>query len=262
MSVTAGVDIGSTATKALILKEGKIAGFSVRPTGANPNKSATMALNKALERSRLEINDIKYTVSTGYGRRIFNMSNENINEINANARASMWLGSQMGRVRTIIDIGGQDSKVISLDRDGIVKDFIMNDKCAAGTGKFLEVIAQILEMEIKDLGELSLGSKKPIKIASTCVVFAQSEVISLIAQNKKKEDIVAGINHAIASRIINMGKKIGIKDVVFFDGGPAKNIGIRTAIERELGLKVYVPKNPQIVNALGAALIANDLIGG
>ena len=262
MSITAGVDIGSTATKALILKNGKIAGFCVRPTGANPNNSAMMALNKALERSGVDMKNIEFTVSTGYGRRIFTKSDENINEINANARASIWLGSQMGMVKTIIDIGGQDSKVISLDRDGIVKDFIMNDKCAAGTGKFLEVIAQILEMDIKDLGEVSLESNKPIKIASTCVVFAQSEVISLIAQNKRKEDIVAGINHAIASRIINMGKKVGIKEVVFFDGGPAKNIGIRTALEKELGFNVYVPKNPQIVNALGAALIASDLAGG
>jgi len=262
MTVTAGVDIGSTATKALVLKDEKIMGFAVRPTGANPEKAATDALDKALEKAQMKFEDIKYIVTTGYGRRAYSKANENINEINANARAALWLGSSAGTIRTIIDIGGQDSKVISIDKDGIVKDFIMNDKCAAGTGKFMEVIAQILEVELKDMGELSLRSTKPIKIGSTCVVFAQSEVISLIAQNKSKEDIIAGINNAIASRIVNMGKRVGIKETVFFDGGPAKNIGVRTALETALGMKVFVPKNPQVVNALGAALTAYDLVKG
>jgi predicted CoA-substrate-specific enzyme activase len=144
----------------------------------------------------------------------------------------------------------------------MVKDFIMNDKCAAGTGKFIEVIADLLEVDLKDLGELSQRSRNPLKINSTCVVFAQSEVVSLIARKKKKEDIVAGINNSIASRIHNMAKRVGVKDVVFFDGGPAKNIGIKLTLEDELGTKVFVPKRPQIVNALGAALTAQDLAPG
>lgn len=262
MTITAGVDIGSTATKALVLKDDQIAGFSVRSTGSDPDRSALHCLERALEKASLKMDSIEYIVSTGYGRRAFTRSMNQINEINANARAAAWLGSAAGTIRTIIDIGGQDSKVISLDKDGMVKDFIMNDKCAAGTGKFMEVIAQILEVELKDMGEISLRATKPIKIASTCVVFAQSEVISLIAQKKAKEDIIAGINWAIASRIVNMGKRIGIKDVVFFDGGPAKNIGVRKALEKELGMRVYVPKNPQVINALGAALTARDLVGG
>ena len=260
MTATAGVDIGSTATKALVLKDGKILGYSIRPTGASPDVSADKALAKALANSRMQQDDLDYIISTGYGRRTVGIADDAINEINANARATTWLGSSVGTVRTIIDIGGQDSKVISLDKDGIMNDFMMNDKCAAGTGKFLEVIADILEVDLNDMGKISLQSKKPIKINSTCVVFAQSEVVSLVAQKKAIEDIIAGINFSIASRITNMAKRVGVKDVVFLDGGPAKNIGVRYALEQELGKKVYVPKKPQIMNALGAALTAYDLM--
>ncbi len=259
MTVTAGIDIGSTATKALILRNEKIAGFNVRPTGADPEKAAKIVLKRAMKQSKISLKDIDYIVSTGYGRRTPGFSNEAINEINANARGSRWLGSAAGKIKTIIDIGGQDSKVISLDREGIIKDFAMNDKCAAGTGKFLEVIADTLEIDLEQMGKYSLKSENPIEINSTCVVFAQSEVISLIARRKKKTDIIAGIHQSIAERITQMSKRVGIKDVVFFDGGPAKNIGLRKALEEKLGKKVYVPKRPQIINALGAALTASDL---
>jgi predicted CoA-substrate-specific enzyme activase len=185
-----------------------------------------------------------------------------VNEINANARGAAWLGSSAGTVRTIIDIGGQDSKAIALDRDGVIRDFAMNDKCAAGTGKFLEVIAGLLEVPVEGLGDLSMRSGKPVSIASTCVVFAQSEVVSLVARKLDPADIVAGIHRAVASRVATMARRIGVEPVVVFDGGPARNAGLRAALEGELGQPVVVPRHPQLVVALGAALVAADLLGG
>jgi predicted CoA-substrate-specific enzyme activase len=260
--VTAGVDMGSTATKALVLVDGRIAGSTARVTGADPERSGELALKTCLEQAALELEGIEYIVATGYGRRALELADESINEINANARGAAWLGSHEGTVRTILDIGGQDSKAISLDADGVIADFAMNDKCAAGTGKFLEVIADLLEVDIQDLGDISLQAKAPVSIASTCVVFAQSEVVSLIARKERAADILAGINRSIASRVVTMARRVGIDQVVVFDGGPAKNKGLRAAIEGELGFPVVVPRHPQLVVALGAALMAADMLSG
>ena len=260
MTVTAGVDMGSTATKAVVLVDGRIAGSMARITGADPERSGEVALKESLDQAGITLDDVEYIVATGYGRRSLELADESINEINANARGSAWLGSSAGTVRTIIDIGGQDSKAISLDTDGVIRDFVMNDKCAAGTGKFLEVIADLLEIPIEDLGDISLRSTRSVGIASTCVVFAQSEVVSLIARKEDPADILAGIHRSIASRVITMARRIGLEEVVVFDGGPAKNTGLRAAIEAELGHKVVVPRHPQLVVALGAALVAADML--
>jgi predicted CoA-substrate-specific enzyme activase len=260
--VTAGVDMGSTATKAVILVDGRIAGSTARVTGADPERSGELALSTCLEQASLELDDIGYIVSTGYGRRALELTDESVNEINANARGAAWLGSHEGTVRTILDIGGQDSKAISLDADGVIADFAMNDKCAAGTGKFLEVIADLLEVRVEDLGDISLQAERPVSIASTCVVFAQSEVVSLIARKERAADILAGINRSIASRVVTMARRVGVERVVVFDGGPAKNRGLRAAIEAELGFPVVVPRHPQLVVALGAALVAADMLDG
>jgi predicted CoA-substrate-specific enzyme activase len=262
VTVTAGVDMGSTATKAVVLVDGRIAGSTARVTGADPERSGEVALKVSLDQAGISLDDVEYIVSTGYGRRALELADESINEINANARGSAWLGSAAGTVRTIIDIGGQDSKAISLDTDGVIRDFAMNDKCAAGTGKFLEVIADLLEIPIGDLGEISLQSERAVTIGSTCVVFAQSEVVSLIARKEDPADILAGIHRSIASRVITMARRVGLEEVVVFDGGPAKNTGLRAAIEAELGHKVVVPRHPQLVVALGAALVAADMLAG
>jgi predicted CoA-substrate-specific enzyme activase len=254
--------MGSTATKAVVLVDGRIAGSNARPTGADPERSGEKALKESLDQAGLELDAVGYIVSTGYGRRALELSDESVNEINANARGAAWLGSASGTVRTIIDIGGQDSKAISLDADGVIRDFAMNDKCAAGTGKFLEVIADLLEVPVDQLGDLALGSKSPVSIASTCVVFAQSEVVSLIARKLDRGDILAGIHGAIASRVVTMARRIGVEEVVVFDGGPAMNKGLRAAVEAELGHQVVVPRHPQLVVALGAALVAADLLDG
>jgi predicted CoA-substrate-specific enzyme activase len=262
VTVTAGVDMGSTATKAVVLVDGRIAGSEARTTGADPERSGERALKDSLDQAGLELDAVDYIVSTGYGRRGLELADESVNEINANARGAAWLGSASGTVRTIIDIGGQDSKAISLDADGVIRDFAMNDKCAAGTGKFLEVIADLLEVPVDQLGDLALGSTRPVGIASTCVVFAQSEVVSLIARREDRGDILAGIHRAIASRVVTMARRIGVEEVVVFDGGPAMNKGLRAAVEAELGFPVVVPRHPQLVVALGAALVAADLLDG
>ncbi|UCE39387.1 MAG: 2-hydroxyglutaryl-CoA dehydratase [Thermoplasmata archaeon] len=257
MTITGGVDIGSTYTKVVVLKDDIVAGYGIQPTGASSEGAAQAAMKDALAMSGLSLDDIQYIVSTGYGRRVTSLSNETISEISANGRGSKWIGEKQD-IRTIIDIGGQDTKVIALDDNLDILDFRMNDKCAAGTGRFLEVLANELKVPLDDMGGLSLNAENPVEITTTCLVFAKSEVASLIAKGAKKEDIIAGIHIAIARRLIVMAKKVGIREVVFFDGGPARNIGMRKAFEDELGMKIYVTEHPQIVTATGAALIAKE----
>jgi predicted CoA-substrate-specific enzyme activase len=257
--ITAGIDVGAVATKALIFRSGKILAKAVVLTKADPNSAAKLAMEEALDKARLSEEDVKYIVSTGVGRRAIEYGDRVITEITANARGAGFLGSPLGVIRTIIDLGGQDSKVIALDERGNVINFVMNEKCSAGTGRFLEVMAHALGVKLEDLGKLSLRSKNPVKINATCTVFAETEVISLIAQKKKKEDIIAGLHASIAKRIARMVREVGAREVLFFDGGGAKNMGIKKALEDELGMKVYVPKEPQFVIALGAALIASEL---
>ena len=259
MTVTAGVDIGSTYTKVVVLKDDEVVGYGITPTGASSEGAAQAAMKEALGKSGLSREDIQYIVSTGYGRRITTLSDETISEISANARGSKWVGQKHG-IRTVIDIGGQDTKVIALDEKCDILDFRMNDKCAAGTGRFLEVLANVLEVPLNDMGALSLKSKNPVEITTTCLVFAKSEVASLIAKGTKKEDLIAGIHIAIAKRLIVMAKRVGIKEVVFFDGGPARNIGMRKAFEDELQMKIYVAEMPQIVTATGASIIAKETL--
>jgi predicted CoA-substrate-specific enzyme activase len=259
MVVTAGVDIGSTYTKVVLLEDFKRLGYGLAATGASSENAAQEAFNQALTMASRSKEEVKYMVSTGYGRRITTLANETISEISANARGSKFIGQQMG-IRTIIDIGGQDTKVISLDENCNILNFAMNDKCAAGTGRFLELLANVLEVPLDDMGAISLQSQAPVDITTTCLVFAKSEVAANIANGKKKEDLIAGIHRAIARRLIVMAKRVGIVREVFFDGGPARNIGMRKTFETELGFPIKVPDMPQIVTATGAALIAFEKI--
>lgn len=255
--ITAGVDLGSTYLKVVVLKDWDRVGYGIAPTGHDHDLTSKQVLDKALEMAALKSEDIDYIVSTGYGRRVTSLANETISEISANARGVQWLGAELS-VRTIIDIGGQDTKVIALDDDLQIINFAMNDKCAAGTGRFLEILAKVLDVPLDGMGALSLKSKEPVDITTTCLVFAKSEVATLIFQGYPKEDIIAGIHKAVARRLVAMAKKVGIRKVIFFDGGPARNIGMIKAMERELGMEMYVPDMPQIVTATGAALIAAE----
>lgn len=264
--ITAGIDIGSVATKVLILEDKKVLSQVVCPTGPDLKAVAQEMLKKALAMANLSSTDIKYIVSTGYGRRTIEFGDRTVTEISACARAAQWMSSSgylpegSGQVRTIIDLGGQDTKVISLEENGDIADFVMNDKCAAGTGRFLEVIFQALQVKLDDLEKLSINPTNFIRINSTCTVFAESEVISLIAQGKKKEDIIAGIHYSVAERIVGMVKQVGERESILFVGGGAKNKWIHQALEDKLGKKVYLPLEPQFVIALGAALIAKDAL--
>ncbi|MFO8050449.1 MAG: acyl-CoA dehydratase activase [Thermoplasmatota archaeon] len=255
--ITAGVDLGSTYVKAAIVADQQRIGHAVSPTGNDHDLTSRKVLDQAVEMAGIRREDIEMIYSTGYGRRVTSLADENISEISANAKGVQWLGSEMD-VRTIIDIGGQDTKVIALDDDLQMINFAMNDKCAAGTGRFLEVLAKVLEVPLSEMGLLSLTSREPVDITTTCLVFAKSEVANLIFEGHFKEDIIMGIHKAVARRLVAMVKKVGVRDIVFFDGGPAKNIGMVHAMEKELGRKMHVPENPQIVTATGAAILAQE----
>jgi len=254
--IVAGVDIGSVAAKAVVLGAGGLFTHHVVPTGADCNKAAEKALAIALQSAKKQKSDLKFIMATGYGRRAINFGHGSITEITADAKGAVYLGSSMGRVHTIINVGGQDTKVIVLDDNGTISNFAMNDKCAAGTGRFLDVISHALEENIESFSQKSLKSKNPAIINSTCTVFAESEVVSLVADKVPKEDIIAGIHKSVAKRVSDMSIGAGAKDVIFFDGGGALNIGLKHALELELGKTLFVPKIPQFTVALGAALFA------
>lgn len=260
MRYFAGIDIGSTAIKIVLIDEsGDIAAYHISPTGSHFHKNTVESFHRLLERTGIKKEDVSYTISTGYGRKLFKEADESISEITANAAGARIIGKDYGSVRTIINIGGQDSKVILLDEAGHVKNFIMNDKCAAGTGRFLEMTARIMGVEVEELGGLHLNARGiPLHINSTCTVFAESEIISLLAKGHEREEIVAGVHYSIARRIVRLAKRIGIEDMVLFDGGPALNKGLVIALEEELMRDIIVPKNPQITTALGAAVIARE----
>lgn len=257
MKIVAGIDIGSTTTKVVIMRGHTIVGSKISSTGTNCKKTVKLLFHEMLENYALREHDIQYTVTTGYGRRIV-PADEIVTEITANAKAATWLMREKAPVRTLINIGGQDCKVISLDDHGIMVDFAMNDKCAAGTGRFLEVMSRILEVELDELGVLSEKAEDVPHINSLCTVFGESEVVSLLSQGRRVEDIVAGIHQSIAKRVGAMVKKVGIKQAVFFDGGPAFNKGLKHALEQELEVNLHVPSDPQITTAIGAAIIAYE----
>lgn len=257
-TIVAGIDSGSTSTNVVILNNHKeILSYSVMRTGAKSLDSALKAFEEALEKSGIKKENIDYIVSTGYGRVSIPFAQMNVTEITCHGKGAHYLNKD---IRTIIDIGGQDSKVIRLDDKGEVIDFAMNDKCAAGTGRFLETMAKTLEISIDEMAKAYLGWREQISITSMCTVFAESEVVSLIAQNKNKSDIIHGLNNSISGRIISMLDRIGRKSAYMMSGGVAKNEGVVKCIEDKLSEKIFIPKEPEIVGALGAALIALEKV--
>ncbi|MGI6112750.1 MAG: acyl-CoA dehydratase activase [Mahellales bacterium] len=249
-----GIDSGSLSTNAVILNgQREILSYSIIPTGAKSVDSAVKAFDDALEKAGIGRDDISYVVSTGYGRISIPFSNKIVTEITCHGRGAHFLNNN---IRTIIDIGGQDSKIIRLNDDGEVVDFAMNDKCSAGTGRFLEVMAKTLELSLEEMAQEGAKSKEDLNITSMCTVFAESEVISLIAKNKDKADIIRGLNKSIAGRTLSLLERMGRRKGYMMTGGVAKNSGVVQALKERLGEEIYVPEEPQIVGALGAALIA------
>ena len=249
----AGVDVGAATAKTVIMSDGRVLSYSITPTGHSVIQATEKVTREALEKAKCSLEELDYIISTGYGRNAVPFANKTVTEILCHAIGASFL---IPGTRAIIDIGGQDSKAIGVDEQGNVLNFVMNDKCAAGTGRFLEVMAGVLDLDLEELGPVSLTSKETCKVSSTCTIFAESEVVSLRAEGKSREDLVAGIHRAVAARVVVMGSQIKFRKETVFTGGVAKNIGVKKALEEQIGFEILVPEEPQIVGALGAALLA------
>lgn len=253
----AGIDSGSTSTDVVIIDRDKnIIAQSILPTGAGAAAGADRALDEALAQAGLSRSDINATVTTGYGRTAVGLGDQSITEITCHAKGAYFLDPS---VRTIIDIGGQDSKVIRLDENGNVTNFVMNDKCAAGTGRFLELMARTLELSLDDMSRLGLEWKEDVTISSMCTVFAESEVVSLIAENRTPADIIHGLNRSVATKTCALCRRVGGEENYMMTGGVSKNRGVVTEIEKILGVKLHISDKAQLNGALGAALFALEL---
>ena len=254
----AGIDSGSTSTDVVILdKNRQIVAGIILPTGAGAAIGAERALEEALKDAGLTREDIDALVTTGYGRTAIQDGDKSITEITCHARGAHYLDPS---VRTVVDIGGQDSKVIRLDEQGNVVNFVMNDKCAAGTGRFLEMMARTMEMSLDQLGNCGIQYKEDITISSMCTVFAESEVVSLIAQNKETDDIVHGLNKAVAAKTAALVKRVGGEEKYMMTGGVSRNQGLVKTLEERLGTKLVISEQAQLCGALGAALFAADMV--
>lgn len=252
---TLGIDIGSTSSKAVILKDGKdIVANCVVPLGTG-TIGPSQAYDEVFAGAGIDPSQIAYTVATGYGRLNCSYADVQISELSCHAKGIHYL---LPNVRTIVDIGGQDAKAIKINDKGALMAFQMNDKCAAGTGRFLDVMARVLNVEISQLGPLSEKSQHPVSISNTCTVFAESEVISRLSSQTPVEDIAAGIHLSVAKRVAGMALRLAVTQDVAMSGGVALNIGVVHAMEQELGSKIYVHPLCQCAGAIGAAVMAYE----
>ncbi len=260
--ITAGIDCGSKNTKVVILKDINILSTASVLSGFDQEESAQQALNNSLEKAGIKREEIKHITATGAGMEAISFADDNVTTVTCDGRGAFFL---FPSARTIIDIGAEEGLVVKLDENGRVKDFGINEKCAAGAGAFIEAMSRALEVNIETMGELSLKSTKQIPMNAQCTIFAESEVVSLIHQKTSKEDIIRAVHDAIADRNTSMIRQIGIEKDVALIGGVANNIGFVEAMNKNLGFDLLIPKDniaPQYVSALGAALIAQDKIGG
>ncbi len=259
--IVAGCDVGSLTSKAVVMRDGCILGRAVIKSKAKPWESAESVMQMALAAAGLAPSDVCYWVGTGYGRDKIPFVHETVSEIGCHGKGARWL---VPSVRTVIDIGGQDCKAIRLDKDGNIEKFIANDKCASGTGRFLEVMAKALGVELGDLGDLSTRAKHPVTLANACTVWAQADVIRHLHDGVPVEDIVAGINNAMAARMATLVRHIGAEPDVCMTGGVAKNGGVLASLERLLSLRLKRVRreDPQIAGAIGAALFAAERANG
>lgn len=255
-SYVMGVDSGSLTAKAVVMDtQGRLIAHHVIQLGFVSKEALQQAVDLTLEDAGLTMEDIGFIVATGYGRLSYEPADLEITEISCHARGAHYMVPQ---VKTVIDIGGQDSKVISVGKNGRFVNFAMNEKCAAGTGKFIQVMSNALGVKLEEVGELSLLAEKELHISNTCTVFAETEVISLVAQNEKQADILAGIHASVASRMVALVSRVGIVAPVVMTGGVAQNVGLVQALERALGISITVPDHPQLAGAIGAACFALD----
>jgi len=252
--ITAGVDVGSLSVETVLYEKGRgIVSHSIGAVGGNSRKSAHRSFETALQNACTTRAEVARVVSTGSGREIFDLADENVTEITCIARGTHVL---CPGCMTIVDIGGQDTKVIRINEAGHVMSFDMNDKCAAGTGRFLEVMARALDVDLEEMGERSLAYQNDFEISSVCTVFAESEVISLVSEGQAVDDILHAVHNAVADRTLSLLERIGLEGDVAMTGGVAKNVGVVRALENKIGSPLTIHSEPQIVGALGAALIA------
>ena len=254
--ITVGIDIGSITTKAAVAREGEVITDKVILTGYNARQAGEKVFETIIKECGIDRAAIDKIISTGYGRNSVAFADKAVTEITCHAAGSFYIDP---RIRSVIDIGGQDSKAIAVDDNGSPLNFAMNDKCAAGTGRFLEVMAKALEVQIENFGSISLKAREPSSISSLCTVFAESEVISLISKGEKRENIIAGIHEAIAARVAAMANRVGLNPRIMMTGGVAKNGGVVRALEKKIGQKIDVSEKSQVTGAIGAAIIAQRL---
>ncbi len=251
--ITAGIDVGAVTTKVVILKEGKVIGDSIVSTGIEQKKSAEQALDEAIKKAGISRSDIERITATGTGSKMIDFASAEVTDVEADA---VGVNSLYPQARTVIDVGAEQGLGIKVDEEGRAIDFAINERCAAGTGAFTEAMSRALEVKVEDMGELSRKSTKDVQINAQCAVFAESEVVSLIHAQTAKPDIARAINDAIAGRITSMVRRVGVEKDVALIGGVSKNIGFVDSLKKHLGVDLLLPDEPQIVSALGAAIIA------
>jgi len=256
--ITAGIDIGSLSAQAVIVKDGVLLSYCNEIAGPDTVQTAESVLGAALEKESLSREAVDYVVGTGYGRYSIPLADKTVTEITCHARGAHYF---FPTARTVLDMGGQDCKAIRCDAGGKVKAFIMNDKCAAGTGRSMDILAKLIGITVKDIGPLSLKAKdKPRSLSHTCVIYAKSEAIQMLRQGVSLEDVLAAYCDALAKRTALLIKQVGLEQEFIISGGIAKNEGVVRRIEEHLGTASHICTEPQIVGALGAALIAGDLV--
>lgn len=255
--IVAGCDVGSLAAKAVIMERRRVVASAIVRSGPKPAESAKKAMDQALAQAHLTIDDIACCIGTGYGREKIPFVSESVSEISCHGKGAQFL---IPSARSIIDIGGQDCKVIKLDAKGNLIKFITNDKCASGTGRFLDVMAKVLNIPVAELGDLSLSAKDPITLASMCTVWAQADVIKHINERRPAADICAGINAAMANRVAMLANAMGLENDICMTGGVAKNKGVVHALGRIMGKRIKDVRqiDPQLMGAVGAALFAHE----
>ncbi|HYX70239.1 MAG TPA: acyl-CoA dehydratase activase [Terriglobales bacterium] len=256
MRVAAGVDVGSTQTKAILLEENArplIVARGLVDTGANVRKAAEHAFHVVCQEAGIHPHDVGFVVGTGYGRYNISFGNAQMTEISCHARGAHFV---FPNTRTVIDMGGQDSKAISVGSSGEVLDFVMNDKCAAGTGRFLANAAEVMAIRLDEVGPLSLKAVQPVKITTVCTVFVESDILSYLSQGKKAEDILGGVHQAIAKRTVSLARRVPIEPGITLTGGVARNVGMVRALEDVLGAQLQVSPDAHFMGAIGAAIFA------
>ncbi|MFQ6122942.1 MAG: acyl-CoA dehydratase activase [Dehalococcoidales bacterium] len=258
MAYFMGIDVGSGSSKGVITRDGELLAYHLLPSGTNYRAAAQQLRDELLAKARLSPEDIAYTVATGQGAANVAFSDKQVTDIRCCARG---INRLLPSVRTVIDVQAQSSQVIRLSESGQVINFVVSEKCAAGSGRFLEVIANVLQIELKDIGALSLKSKNPVAFTTGCAVFGESEAISRVAEGSAREDILAGVHQALADKISALIERVGLEKDCAISGGGGLDVGLIKRVEEKLGIKLLVPPHPQMVTVLGAAIMAEEMAG-